>query len=83
MEFIFHDCTVTELAKAFRVGGFWFGVPTSFYCKEYITAPKFGKDAAVITAQVHFNVRLSIKTSFKFSISSKLVTIIIAIAITK
>ena len=50
---------------------------------SFPVAPKFDKDAAVITAHIHFNIRLKIKTSFNFSISSELVSIMNDIAITK
>ena len=33
MCFIFNSYTITELADTFIVRGFWFGIPTSFYCK--------------------------------------------------
>ena len=34
------------------MGRFWLSVPTSFYYKGYITAPKFGMDGAVIMAHI-------------------------------
>ena len=82
MDFIFYDWTITELPKAFSEKGFWFGIPTSFHCKGYITASEFGKNTAVITSHIHTNIRFGSKTIFTFSVSSKLIAIVNAITIT-
>ena len=82
MGFILYDYTITELEKVFSERVFWFGLPTSFHCKGYITASECGNNTAVITSHIHSNIRFGSNNIFIFSVSSKLIAIVNAITIT-